>query len=222
MTLEKLITEVQNVIQDNAWTDAMITTLLNRGLVVVASGIILPEKYQLTPPLPDLYATDTVTTELLSGICDLPDDFNRDLVQVVNSDNEDIKRYDSFRKFLLEHPEQDSGDVRVCARHGNRLLYRDIPTVQESLTVHYYRDPDELESSDDEPDCIPLVVQKPLLVGYACSQIFNMIEDGIEGQKINTAFWNNEFTQGIINLGILVGHDAEPDYYQDYTERIAG
>ena len=220
MTLEELIDEVQNVIQDAVWTDAMITTLLNRGQLIVASGIILPGKYQLTPPLPALYTTGTVDTTLLSGVCSLPDDYNRSVVQILNADYETIKLYPSFRQFLTRNPEQEAGDVRACAIHGNRLLYRDIPATAETLTVHYYQNPTELEDDDDEPDCIPEILQKPLLVGYACSQIFNQIEDGIEGQKINTAFWNNEFQQGLINLGIYIGHDDEPDYYEDLIERV--
>jgi hypothetical protein len=220
MTFAELITEVQNIVQDSAWTETMIKALLNRAQTVVASGVILPGKYQLTPPLPDLYATGTVDTIVGAGACSLPEDFNRDLIQVVNSDEENVSIIKSFRRFLTDNPEREAGSVRICARNGQNLLYRDIPSTAETLTVHYYRSPEELLSSSDEPEGIPVELHKPLLAGYAAAQIFNQIEDGIEGQKINTSFWNNEFQQGLIQLEIMVGFDADPDYYEDLSPRV--
>lgn len=220
MTLEELIAEVQTVIQDSAFTDSMITSTLNRGMQTITKGVILPGRYQVTPPLPDLYTIDTIDTNLGSGVCDLPTDFNRNLIQVLNADKKSIEIYSSFLKFINDNPEQNDGAVRIVTQHGNRLLYRDIPSVAETLTVHYYASPTELVVSTDKPDVIPEALQKPLLVGFACADIFNVIEDGIEGQKINTAFWNNEYQQGLIQLEIEIGFDAEPDYYEDFTVRI--
>ena len=220
MTLSELISEVQNIVQDAAWSESMITALLNRGLLSVATGVILPDRYQLSPPLSRLYSTGTVTTTLSNDKCDLPADFNRDLIQVVNSDYCNLRVYSSFRQFLNENPEQNTGAVRCCSRHGDLLFYRDIPNAVETLTVHYYATPDTLVDSTDIPDCLPEAVQKSLLVGYACSEIFNQIEDGLEGQKINTNFWNNEFQLGLVNLGLLMGHDGDPRYYDDLLDRI--
>lgn len=218
MTFAELIADVQSVVQDRSWTETAIKSLLNRALLVVASGVILPGKYQLSPPLPDLYATDTITTELSSGICDLPLAFNRDLVQVINSNSEEIPIVPSFIKFLKSNPEQNSGSVRTVARQGARLLYRDIPSTTETLTVHFYEAPTAMIADGSEPDCIPVQLHRPLLVGYACAQIFNGIEDGIEGQKVNTAFWNNEFQQGLVDLEIVVGIDGSADYYDNTVD----
>jgi hypothetical protein len=214
MTLEELIAAVDEVIQDSVWTEAKITTILNRGYLAVATGILLPGKYQLTPPLPDLYAVDTITTELSAGICDLPDDFNRDVVQVINANSESIPIEPSFMRFLSLNPEQDAGSVRACAVKGKRLLYRDIPSVAETLTVHYYQTPTPMSGDDDEPTGIPEHLQYQILVGYACSHIFNLIEDGMEGAKVNTNHWKGEHIQGLIDMEIVIGFDALPDYFE--------
>lgn len=221
MNLAELIADVQSIVQDGYWTETTIKDLLNKALLVVASGVILPGKYQLSPALPDLYTTDTVDTIVGGEICDLPEDFNRDLVQVVNSRYESIPIEPSFKKFLKKNPEQNSGSVRTVARHGSRLLYRDIPSEAETLTVHYYEAPKKMALVADTPGCVPVQLHRPLLVGYVCAQIFNEIEDGIEGQKVNTVRWNNEFQQGLLDLEIIVGHDDDPDYYGDESERIS-
>lgn len=221
MTFAELVADVQNIIQDSSYSETTIKSLLNRALLVVASGIILPGKYQLSPPLPDLYSVGTIDTTVGSAICDLPSDFNRDLVQVLNSGYDVIPIVPSFRKFLMSYPEQTAGSVFIVARNGSTLLYRDIPSAAETLTVHYYKTPDTMTLTTDEPEGVPVILHRPLLVGYTCAQIFNEIEDGIEGQKINTASWNTQFQQGLVDLGIIIGHDAEPDYMDDVSERIS-
>jgi len=220
MNFGEIVDEVQSIVQDSAWTEAMIKTLINRGQTIVASGVILPGKYQLSPPLPSLYTTAKISTVVDSGVCSLPSDFNRDLLQCVNEYDENIEIWPSFRKFLQKNPEKNAGSVRICARNGLNLLYRDIPSEAETLTVHYYKSPTAMTLDADEPSDIPEELHKPLLAGYAAAQIFNQIEDGIEGQKINTAFWNNEFLQGLVQLEIMIGFDAEPDYHEDLLERI--
>jgi len=220
MQLSELIDSVQEVIQDNAWTDAKVTELINSGLRRVANGVMVQGKYQLTPPLPYLYTVGTVTTTLNSGLCALPDDFNRDIVKVINSSGDNVAVYDSFLKFVQKFGNvNDNGDVYVCSRHGLNLIYRDIPATADALTLHYYCKPDLLTFSTDEPVCIPEELHQSLLVSYACSKIFEQIEDGIEGQKVNTGYWLNRWYEGLLELEIIVGFDGKADYYEDYNVR---
>ena len=222
MTREELVYAVQEALQDDAWTADHIASVLNRGYRAVAKGILLPDKYQLTPPLPELYTVDTIDTAAGSGICDLPSDFNRNVVQVLNANAEDIHIEPSFVRFLSLHPGQDPGSVRTCAVKGKKLLYRDIPSTAETLTVHYYQTPTLMTDEDDEPTGIPEHLQYPILVGYACAHFFNLIEDGVDGAKVNTGFWKNEHMQGLVDMEIVIGFDALPDYFEmSETERIA-
>lgn len=221
MRLSELISKVQSVVQDGAWTDVQITTLLNQGYLRVASGQMIAGKYQLTPPLPFLYTVSTVNTNLNSGVVELPDDFNRELVLVVNADDEKIKIINSFIEFTQNYGRAlNAGKVFVCSRHGKNLLYRDIPETAETLTVHYYVVPELMSSSSSEPEAIPESLQESLLVSFACKEIFAQIEDGIEGQKINTAYWLNQWNQALYELEIVVGVDGSADHYQDCSYRI--
>lgn len=220
MDAQTIITEVQSVIVDNAWTDPGILGIINRGLTTIASGVLIPGKHQVTPPLPDLYTVDTIDTVEGAGICDLPADYQRSVVQVLNSQYEEIPIYPSFRRFLQDYPDQNGGSVRVCAVHGKRLLYREIPSTAETLTVHYYSEPDALTTGDDEPDCLPEHLQLPLLQSFTCAYIFNQIEDGIEGQKINTKYWQDAYQQALLDLEIAIGMDGEPQFYENAWHRI--
>lgn len=212
MNLSQLISTITDIIQDPAF-DVSMPAMINEAVLKIASGDIIPGKNELTPPLPDLYTVDTIDTELLTGICDLPDDFNRDVIQVLNSANEEIQIVPSARKFLHKYTEQNSGAVDVCAVQGKRLLYRDIPAVAETLTVHYYRTPDLLVDGDDEPIEIPTHLHRKLIVGYVCKEAFDSIEDGIEGLKTNTNHYETMYQKGLMELEMAIGQDKDPMYY---------
>lgn len=221
MKVSDIITEVQSVIVDTtAWPDPVTLGIINRGLTTIASGVLIPGKHQITPPLPDLYTTGTVNTVPATGVCTLPSDYQRNVVQVLNSLYEEIPIYASFRKFLQDYPTQDAGSVRVCAVHGKSLLYREIPAAAEPLTIHYYKKPTVLVADTAEPDCLPEHLQLPLLQSFTCAYIFNQIEDGIEGQKINTAYWKKEYGQALLDLEIALGMDGDPQYFANEWHRI--
>lgn len=220
MTFEELIDEVIAIIQDTAWTEPIIESKLNQALMVVATGVMLPGKHQLSPPLPDLYTSDDIDTTAGVAICNLPSNFNRDVIQIVNANGEEIPIEKSFRKFLSDCPEQASGSVFMAAVSGSKLVYRNVPDTAETLTVHYYKLPATLTHDEDIPNCLPIALHRPLMVGYVCKEIFSQIEDGIEGQKVNTEYWAREFQQGLLDLEVLVIHDGEPMYITDLEDRL--
>ena len=220
MTFQELINEVTNIVQDTAWSEAAIKSKLNQALIVVATGVMLPGKYQLSPPLPDLYTSTDIDTVAGVATCNLTSDFNRDVIQVVNSNGDKIPIEVSFRKFLSDYPEQQTGSVFKAAVIGNKLVYRDVPATAETLTVHYYKTPTALVNYSDAPSCLPALLHRPLLVGYVCKEIFSQIEDGIEGQKTNTGYWTQEFQQGLLDLDVLIPHDGDPMYVTDLEDRL--
>lgn len=217
MQLSELISNIESVVQDDAFNSVIITALINEAVLVVATGIVIPGRFEKTPALPDLYTVDTIDTTVGSAIASLPSDFNRDVIQVLNSDEDNIPIIPSVVKFNRDYPEQDAGEVIRCAVLGKRILYRDIPSSAETLTVHYYSNPETLSAEDDEPTEIPLTLHRKLIVGYVCREIFNRIEDGIEDPKTNTVFYDAEFQTGLTALQLELGVDHAPDYYDDKT-----
>lgn len=212
MKLSELVTQIQDAVKDSAYTSAIITALINEASQAVALGVLIPGRYERTPPLPALYTTGVVATAA-TGISTLPVAFQRDVVMVVDTSSEEIAIYASARKFIKDHPEVTAGSVYACAVMGNRLIYRDVPATSVNLTAHFYTAPTTLTADADEPTWIPLHLHRKLLVGYACKEIFNKIEDGVEGRKINTEYYTGEFASGLVALEEAIGVDKDPDYY---------
>ena len=217
MKLSELVTEITDVVQDPTFTETIIKALINDAVLKIATGDMISGKYELTPPLPDLYQTDDVVTDT-SGSVSLPVDFNRNVVMVVNSNNDEIPIENSFSKFRRKYVKEAAGSVFRCAVNGSTLYYRDIPSAAETLTVHYYRNPETLVTDGSTPSEIPAVLHRKLIVGYVCKELFNKIEDGLENSKINTKYYTQEYMRGLIDLGILIGDNKEPDYYTDLTD----
>lgn len=217
MQLTEIITEIQDVIKDSAYTDTIVKNLVNEANQAIALGVMIPGRYERTPPLPDLYTTGTVTTET-TGIVTLPSGYQRNLVMVVDSNDNTIPIESSARKFLQKHPEVTAGEVYRCALMGKRLIYRDVPAAAATLTVHYYEAPDDLTDDDDEPTWVPEHLHRKLYAGYVCKEIFNKIEDGVEGRKINTEYYTSEFASGLIALEEAIGVDKDPDHYDNHVD----
>jgi len=223
MNLAELIAAVEDVIQDTEYTETVITSLINEAVLKIATGDIIAGKYQLSPPLPELYKSDDVLTVLSTGYLSLPADYNRNVFMVVDSDNEPVFIEESFKKFMIAAAGEYEGGVVKCAINGSKLYYMDTPAAAATLTLHYYTAPDTLTAAGDIPSSIPIVLHRKLIVGYVCREIFNKIEDGIEGKKVNTVYYANEYAGGLLDLDTAVGldgADGSADYIDNQTDYI--
>jgi len=215
MTLSELIESVQDAIQDDGYTSTVLTTLINRTIKKIARGVAMPGKYSLSPPLPSLYTAGDVETTA-TGIISLPPDYSRPANMVVDSDGKLITIKDSFRDFIKVYGrELNAGSPYICTFYGKRLFFRDVPAAAETLTVHYYKNPEPLEDDADEPEDIPEELQDELIVSDVAGYIYNLIEDGMDGQKVNTQNYLNRFNAGLFALELLLGEDGEPIEYDD-------
>ncbi len=216
MNLNDLTNYIESVVYDSTFTSAAINTLINEAYLAVATGVKLPDRYDLTPPLPDLYTTGTVSTGS-SGVASLPVDYNRDVVQVTNSAGSEIPIFASFRQFNQKYPVVDTSSVHACSVNGSNLHYRGEPTTPENLTVAYYQTPTPLVNATDEPTAIPAVLHRQLIVGYVCKTIYDQIELGLSGPKVDTANYTRMFNNGLVQLVELIPNDNLPDYH-DYED----
>ncbi len=216
MKFGEIVKEILRVVDDDRYTETAIKSLVNEAVLSIASGRMYSFRLTISPPLPRLYTTDTVLTVAGDDSLTLPADFNRDVVQVLNSDSEIIP-IPSLRKFLRLYPEQVAGAVFRCAIKGNKLFYRDIPTVAETLTVHYYKNPATLTLDDDIPDCIPVQLHRSLIVPYVCREVFNVLDANSKG-KSRAKKYEAMFLYGMDQLYGFLPEDGDPEYYNDTTE----
>jgi hypothetical protein len=194
MTGAELIEEVQHIVQDSSYDDDRILAYLNEGLAAVASRVDMPEFEALND-------IDTIGIDSVA----LPSDYMRDVKSVYSVTNKlqisQPGRSTEYLKFRRRNPTPDSGggvtDVGVRA---NTLYYFPTPTQPETLRVTYFRHPLPF-TGYTVPEGIPLHLQRRILCSYASWVIYSQIEDGIEGQKINT---NDQWAQHITALSELV------------------
>lgn len=183
-TAGELIEEIYDIVLDSRYTGDMILTLLNKAMLYVASMLILP----------DLETSATVTTIASVNTLQLPANFHRNLFRVTATDQTanpgEIKLLGSVAALVSYFggtlSETDNRVIAV-APAGKSLIYAKIPEQPESLTIRYHRLPVNMVADTDEPDGLPPAFCD-ILIHRVCYNIFSRIEDGTEGDKVNTKF----------------------------------
>lgn len=182
-TLQEISARVNNIVQDESFTPHL-TGYINEGIQRCASLVLLPA----------LETTGTVVTIPGAVETDIPTAWNYDrnlyLVDAANTESA-VKIFSSLALMQREYPQfkvlLEDGDVEAITVIGdNRLVYYRTPTTADTLSCAFYQKPTLLSAGDDVPTCLPDFLQMKLLTAYTCSEIFDLIEDGVEGIKINT------------------------------------
>lgn len=215
-TLGTLTARVMKIIKDTDFTYGEITDFLNQGVSEIAGGMPSAMGDYITPPLPNLFSISTVTTVTTAAHVSMPATFQRDLMLAVNSAGTELDIAHSWQEFVEAQPLLDrSGRLYEVVEQGGRLYYQGIPTAAEDITVHFYRLPVAMSVSASVPDGIPLHLQDPLLVNYACFKIFELIEDGVEGVGVNTQRYERGFLQALKTLEMSVPRDTRSLFLGD-------
>lgn len=215
MVLKEIVQEVMDIVQDPSAKNPYVQSLVNEASLRIASD--------LPVPLPDLESVETVETISDLEYLSLPVDFHRSLSFCFN---ETIRRrakiYDSLELLSVKYPEMDNpGSVVDVAVSGTRLYYQGIPDSVQTLRIKYYRTPSTLvdRTGHENPSWIPPQFHRRLLVGFACKVLFSRIEDGMDGQKVNTNHYENEWIAGMNDLFLFIGPRArDPQYVHDVFE----
>ena len=210
-TLSELRSQVSTIIQDSSFDNSTIDGYLNRGMLEIAGGIRRPDSSVLTMPLPELFEIGTVATDTTTFKVSLPVDYQRDVVMAVDEDGRELSIYDSFMEFARIYPGMAAtGTINAVAVKGRYLYYQGVPTASEDITIHYHRYPVDMVADADEPDGIPKNLHIPLLVNFACKEIYSLIEDGMDGKMPNTAKYEAKFMAALEMLEASIPADAEP------------
>ncbi len=211
-TLDELNTLLASAIQDNTEFDETLrSSYLNRAVRTIAGGVLMPDRpVRLSPPLPDLYSSDTVSTSTNNPYVDLPSTFGRHLFFAAVGDVS-VTIFDMFSEFLRHYPSLSmTGTIVAVSSKAGRLYYQGKPSASTDITVHFHRLPVDMSDDEDEPDGIPLHLQESLIVNHAAMEIFNLLEDGIDGKNPNTAIYTSLFNKALLDLEAVVGVDQEP------------
>lgn len=207
-TYLELQTRAKALVDDESLHD-IIDSLLNQGVNEIAGGMQSTLGDWITPPLPNLFSIESVTTDVNLAYVDMPNTYHRNLQLVVSSAGREIDIANSFIAFSEIYPALDkSGNITEIAVQGNTLYYQGIPTEAEEVTLHFYRKPVDMTADDDIPDGIPSHLHYELLVNFACWKAYELLEDGLEGDIPNTLKFKTSFLEALRTLELSIPHDV--------------
>lgn len=180
VTLSDLHDEVDILVRDTSDEIAnLIDIKINEAFAMVHDLVVIP----------DLKRIDIFTTVPDQAWTTMPTGFNGKLLFVGN-DSTSLAIADAGVEQLMEVTPllDESGPVHTVALEGNTLYYQGIPDSATTYPILYVVKPTPLVKDRDEvPSYIPEHLQRGLFVHLAASLLFNIIEDGIEGEKVNTS-----------------------------------
>ena len=182
MNFIELIQRVQKIINDDSQLSSIkgedIGAMLNQAMIEISGGLHSNLGSWITPPLPELFTIDTIITDVDYPYVDMPDNFQRNLQFVANSNGIEVSLADSFISFVEVYPLLNKvGRISDCLEFGKKFYYQKIPTTPEVITLHYYRKPIDMEDPEDVPDGLPEQFHDSLLVTYVCWKILDLIKD---------------------------------------------
>jgi hypothetical protein len=220
--LNTLTNAIQDILQDSAYSNPKVESLINDAVTAIAAGIRMPDG-SVSPPLPDLFTISTVTTVAGLAYASLPVNYQRGLANVYDSSGVRISHprggdYYSFNLFLRQANHKalmETGSVYMVCVKGTKLYYQGIPTAVATLGLHYYKKPTTMVTATDEPDGIPEHLQLRLIKHYVIMTIFGeQIESGVSEPAIGYKYHEKQFYTAMTDLIDFIGiTDAAPTYY---------
>lgn len=209
MNLDELVEKANFILKDTDFDEDAITTYLNRGMLEIAGGMRRPDSSVLTQPLPMLFTIGTVATTTTYK-ASLPVTYQRDCVFAIDSLGRELSIYDSFMEYSKGYGLMTAtGVLNAVAIKGRDLYYQNIPAVSELITIHFHRYPVDMVAGTDTPDGLPTNLHD-MLVDYACKEIFNIIEEGLDGKMVNTIKYEQRFQRGLDKLDASIAAEAAP------------
>jgi hypothetical protein len=157
----------------------------------------------------------------------LPSNYQRNVYLVYSRDQADfITMMKSQAKFLDLYPDLDnSADIDRAVVLGSKLWYQPIPTVADTLTIHYYRKPIEMVEGQ-EPEAIPDHLHYAVLVNFAVKEILSNIGgygNDIGIRKVMYPYFERLYRNALGAMQRFLGPpDGRPIYTVDTEIYYAG
>lgn len=215
-----MIESVQRKVRDASYGPEDILALFNRGINEIAGWKNTRPEFGLHGEilLPNLETVAPLDTAADLANIDLPDTYMKNLYMVSQPSKVPILIWSSMQELLRqwEGTLVNSGpNVEDVTIMGGQLYYQPIPTEVLELYLYFYRKPDvlTLEAGSglvptDIPACLPEDLQEDLLVNYAAMEIYDEIEDGLDGQKMQTQSYAGKYQAALNKLYKAITHKS--------------
>lgn len=180
MNLSEIREEVKLLCQDSSVSDDSIDGYINQVLLDVCAQCMIPG-------LKSISTVTTSTTLAYVSVASLTGGFTGRLIKVLDGNGDSVEIVPSLELLMEEYGTMTAeGDIERCCVEGSVLWYAKIPAAAETLTLLYFRDPEELVADEDVPEDLPTFCHRALLVNGTAEILFSMIEQGVDGNSFNT------------------------------------
>lgn len=181
MNFSELQREVKSIVGDQSPTILLtIPDAINEAVAQTAEDVRFPELRQVS----------TVTTSISNYYVNMPVGFTGRLKYAGNSEGA-YTILDELADLIAIYPTlAESGAVEYVVCEAGILYYQPIPAVAVSITCIGYSTPAVLVNDTDTPSFIPEFLHREVLVNKAAAVCYNIIEDGVEGEKVNTRMFS--------------------------------
>lgn len=209
--VEKIIDKIQDGDDSDLVSEDNVIDALNQCNVDIATEIDVKELATV--------AQVTLTAGLNSVA--LPLDFlpKRDnLTHCYNhTTNNHVKVYASRR--LLDRKIAtmgQAGNIVAVASDFPNVYYQKSPSTNQTVDLYYHAIPDDLEAGGIFPSYIPSNYVYTLFLHYVCAQFYDFIEDGIEGEKVNTLYHSDMYDKTIKKFRAFIGPDPDEPFIPNH------
>ena len=191
MTYKEMQDEVLSLLMDQS---SLILTgvpnYINTAIQQIAEDVRFPELRQVS----------SVTTSTTTYYVNMPTGFSSRLTYAGDSDGQ-YTILNTLEELIELYPALDeTGDIQYVHCSGSILYYQPIPTVAATVTCIGYHIPALLVSDSDTPSFIPEFLQRETIVNRAAAIGYSFVEDGTEGNKVNTSLFTQLYLNGLNKL----------------------
>jgi hypothetical protein len=187
MNAELMIDEVLDIVDDPSFDrEDDVLKYLNLGQVSAAAKLLIPG-------LSDGY--DTVATLVDAYKAPAPADYMK-MVHSVSVVGRPVRLCRNFADLVQRYEglSLDAGEVGAVVISAGQVFYQLVPAVSVDIELFYYRLPTPMtDSLTSFPDGLGNLQDamdnySRALIHFAASQLYSKIEQGMEGEKVDTAY----------------------------------
>lgn len=215
LSVHDLITDIDCELNTSGTDRKYLLRRLDRALLAIAgtADLYLPEL---------LEHSITILSVAGKHSCSLPSNFHKKITSVL-VEGSAVRVYSSVSEleqvFGGLRPDR-TGAIRGVAAQGGKLYYQSVPVERAELSIGYYRKPSALT---DSSSCFPEGVSgcnelDECLISHVLWKEYRRIEDGMEGQKVNTGYHKMEFYENLDMLRDCCTRDTGPDTTEPGSE----
>ena len=184
MNLEQIIDEIKLIVQDNSFFPADDNTDIVRRINEAISYAC----NQNWVEIPNLKTMSSFTTVVEQAYAELTGADSSFTGRIIRAGRPTTKIYSSLEDLYDDYyPLDKVGDVEAVCIQNNVIWYQGIPEEATTLNCIVQEDPALLVNEEDVPYAIPEFLHMDVIVHGVVARLYNMIEDGVDGKKVNTA-----------------------------------